>query len=110
MKKLLSLLLAIIVSTLTFGQTAKADTPPGGAKVFSANCAACHMGGCNVVAAAKTLKADALEKYNMKSLEAIVTQVKNGKKAMPSFKGRLNDSQIEAVAAYVLEQAEKGWT
>ena len=110
MRKLLSLLLAIIVFILAFGQTAKADTSPSGAKVFSANCAACHMGGRNVVAAAKTLKADALEKYNMKSLEAIVTQVKNGKNAMPSFKGRLNDSQIEAVAAYVLQQAEKGWT
>jgi len=37
-----------------------ADTA-NGAKIFSANCAACHMGGRNVVAAAKTLKKDALE-------------------------------------------------
>jgi cytochrome c6 len=67
------------------------------------------MGGRNVVAAAKTLKKDALEKYNMNSLEAIVNQVQNGKNAMPAFKGRLNDKQMEDVASYVLEQAEKGW-
>ena len=85
-----------------------ADTA-NGAKIFSANCAACHMGGRNVVAASKTLKKDALEKYNMNSLEAITYQVKNGKNAMPAFKNRLNDQQIEAVASYVLEQAEKGW-
>lgn len=67
------------------------------------------MSGRNVVAAAKTLKKEALEKYSMNSIEAIVNQVHNGKNAMPAFKNRLNDKQIEDVAAYVLEQAEKGW-
>lgn len=67
------------------------------------------MSGRNVVAAAKTLKKEALEKYSMNSMEAIVNQVHNGKNAMPAFKNRLNDKQIEDVAAYVLEQAEKGW-
>jgi cytochrome c6 len=46
----------------------------------------------------------------MDSLEAIVSQVTNGKNAMPSFKGRLNTQQIEDVANYVLEQSEKGWS
>lgn len=111
MKKLLSVLVvAITVFTLAFGSPALAADTVNGAKVFSANCAACHLGGRNVVAAAKTLKKDALEKYNMNSMEAIVSQVHNGKNAMPAFKGRLKDAQIEDVAAYVLEQAEKGWT
>jgi cytochrome c6 len=57
----------------------------------------------------KTLKKEALEKYNMDSKEAIVYQVTNGKRAMPAFRGRLKSSQIEAVAEYVLSQAEKGW-
>ena len=57
----------------------------------------------------KTLKKDALEKYEMNSLEAIITQVYNGKNAMPKFGGRLTDAQIEDVATYVLSQAEKGW-
>ena len=67
------------------------------------------MGGNNVIMAQKTLKKDALEKFGMNSVEAITTQVTNGKNAMPAFKGRLSASQIEDVATYVLEQSEKGW-
>jgi len=49
----------------------------------------------------KMLKQDALEKYEMNSLAAIVNQVTNGKNAMPAFKGKLNPTQIEDVATYV---------
>lgn len=110
MKRLISLvMLAIAVLTVAFTRPALAGDAAQGAKVFSANCAACHMGGNNVIMANKTLKKDALEKYGMYSEEAIVKQVTNGKNAMPSFKGRLNAEQIENVAAYVLKQSEKGW-
>lgn len=111
MKKLVTVLgLAITVFNLAFATPALAADTANGAKIFSANCAACHLGGRNVIVAQKTLKQDALEKYNMNSLEAIMHQVQNGKNAMPSFKGKLNTQQIEDVASYVLEQAEKGWT
>jgi cytochrome c6 len=110
LKRLLSIvLLALTVFTFGLGHPALAGDAASGAKIFSANCAACHMGGNNVVMANKTLKKDALEKYQMNSLEAITTQVKNGKNAMPAFGGRLNAAQIEDVATYVLDQAEKGW-
>jgi cytochrome c6 len=79
-----------------------------GAKVFANNCAACHMGGGNAVNAAKTLKKIDLEANSMLSLEAIKTQVTNGKMAMPAF-SRLSDAEIEDVASYVLDQTEKGW-
>jgi cytochrome c6 len=36
--------------------------------------------------------------------------VTKGKNAMPAFKGRLNPQQIEEVANYVLEKADKGWS
>lgn len=110
MKKLLSaVLLAIASVTFFFGSPALAGDASSGGKIFSANCAACHMGGGNVVMAAKTLKKEALEKYQMNSLEKITNQVTNGKNAMPAFKGRLNAKQIEDVATYVLQQSEKGW-
>lgn len=80
-----------------------------GSKVFSANCAACHVGGGNLVNSTKTLKKDALETYKMNSLDAIKAQVTNGKAAMPSFKSRLTDDEIEDVAAYVLDRANAGW-
>jgi cytochrome c6 len=80
-----------------------------GAQVFSANCAACHIGGRNIVNPAKTLSQSDLETYGMDSLEAIMNQVTRGKAAMPAFIGQLNPDQIESVAMYVLDQAEKGW-
>lgn len=80
-----------------------------GAKLFKANCSVCHVGGNNVVMANKTLKKEALEKYGMNSLEAIKTQVRNGKNSMPAFGARLRTDQIEDVAAYVLNQSKKGW-
>ncbi len=87
---------------------AAADVAHGG-QVFASNCAACHIGGGNVVNAAKTLQLTDLEQYQMASLEAIKTQVTNGKNAMPAFSGRLTEADIEDVATYVLDQAEKGW-
>lgn len=110
MKKILSLLtLAIALVTFVFASPALAADVALGAKVFSANCAACHMNGTNVVSANKNLKAETLKQFGMDSADAIINQVKNGKAAMPSFKARLNDEQIEAVAAYVLDQSSKGW-
>ncbi|HEY9676338.1 MAG TPA: c-type cytochrome [Waterburya sp.] len=111
MRKILSVVwIAIALLTFAVVRPAFAADTANGAKVFSANCAACHTGGRNVVMPDKTLKKEALEKYGMNSLDAIITQVTNGKNAMPAFKGRLNAQQIEDVANYVLEQAEKGWS
>ncbi|NJR48912.1 MAG: c-type cytochrome [Leptolyngbyaceae cyanobacterium CSU_1_3] len=107
MRKLLTILfLAIAFCTLSCPAWAIA---PDGQQIFNANCSACHIGGNNVIIANKTLRKEALEKYGMNSLEAIKTQVLNGKNAMPSFKERLQDSEITAVAEYVLSQSEKGW-
>lgn len=108
MKKIFSiLLLGIAIFTFAFSNPALAADSANGAKIFSANCASCHAGGKNLVQADKNLKKDALEKYGMYSAEAIISQVTKGKNAMPAFGGRLKDAQIEDVAAYVLEQADK---
>lgn len=94
----------------TFTPPALAGDVAGGAKIFSAVCASCHLGGRNIVVPAKNLQKAALEKYGKYSEEAIVTQVTNGKGAMPGFAGKLKPSQIADVAAYVLAQADKDWT
>jgi cytochrome c6 len=110
MKRIVSVLLVgIAIFTLAFSSPAFAADTASGKKIFSANCASCHAGGKNLVQANKTLKKDALVKYGMYSAEAIITQVTNGKNAMPAFKGRLKPTQIEDVTAYVLEQADNGW-
>ncbi|MEM6611066.1 MAG: c-type cytochrome [Cyanobacteria bacterium P01_C01_bin.72] len=104
-----TLLALLTVTMFTLATPALAGDAASGAKVFSANCAACHAGGRNVIRGEKTLQKSALEKYEMNSLDAITYQVNNGKNAMPAFKGRLTDAQIDDVATYVLSQAEKGW-
>mmetsp|Transcript_11128 Transcript_11128/g.34111 ORF Transcript_11128/g.34111 Transcript_11128/m.34111 type:complete len:94 (-) Transcript_11128:23-304(-) len=80
-----------------------------GEQIFTANCAACHSGGNNVIMPDKTLKKEALEQYEMKSVDAITYQVTNGKNSMPAFGGRLSETDIEDVANYVLSQADQGW-
>ncbi|NJR62858.1 MAG: c-type cytochrome [Cyanobacteria bacterium CRU_2_1] len=110
MRKILCVVLvAIALLAATFTQPALAADTALGAKVFNVNCAACHQGGMNVVMAPKNLKKEALKQYGMDSPEAIINQVTNGKGVMPAFKSKLKPEEIEAVAAYVLEQSDKGW-
>jgi cytochrome c6 len=100
----LSLFIPMLISNVSVA----ADIE-NGERIFGANCSACHAGGNNVIIPEKTLKKEALEANGMKSVDAITYQVTNGKNAMPAFGGRLDDSDIEDVANYVLSQSEKGW-
>ncbi len=80
-----------------------------GANVFAGNCAACHAGGNNSVVPEKKLKKEAIEKYltGGYNVQAIITQVTNGKSSMPAFGERLGPDDIEDVANYVYNQADK---
>ena len=89
--------------------TALAADTENGTKIFSVQCAGCHINGSNIIRRGKNLKIKALKKYNMDSLEAISSIVTNGKNNMSAYKDRLSTQEIQDVAAYVLEQAEKGW-
>ncbi|PHJ55974.1 cytochrome C6 [Nostoc linckia z18] len=110
MKRIIKImLLGIAIFTFAFSSPALAGDAASGAKVFSGNCASCHAGGKNLVKAEKSLKKADLEKYGLYSAEAIISQVTNGKGAMPAFGKRLKPEQIENVAAYVLSQADKSW-
>ncbi|MGG6238524.1 cytochrome c6 PetJ [Nodosilinea sp. AN01ver1] len=109
MKKIALALAAVLSAFALWMPPTQAVDLGQGEQIFGNNCAACHIGGGNVVNGAKTLKQTDLEKYDMASIEAIATQVTNGKNAMPAFKGRLSNDDIADVAAYVLSQAEQGW-
>lgn len=101
----------IVVFTLTIAGShpALAADTPNGAKIFSVNCAGCHSKGGNIIRRGKNLKQKALHRYSMDSIEAISSLVANGKNSMPAYSDRLNKQQIEAVATYVLEQAQDNW-
>lgn len=106
-------LFGIVLATLLFLAVAPAASAfaadADGSKIFKANCAACHAQGTNRVNSEKTLKKEVLTQYGMYDHDAIVTQVTNGKNAMPAFSGKLDSDEIDAVADYVLEQSEAGW-
>lgn len=104
-----TLIILLIALTLTFSPTALAADTANGAKIFSVQCAGCHVNGGNIIRRGKTLKLKALKRNGVESLEAIAFLVANGKNNMSAYKDRLSEKQIEDVSAYVLEQAEKGW-
>jgi cytochrome c6 len=112
MRRLLSVIALCLALVLGAAPSFAADADHG-AQVFSANCAACHMGGGNVVNAERTLKKDALEaylaNYSAGHEEAIQYQVTNGKNAMPAFGGKLSATDIADVAAYVESMSQKAW-
>mmetsp|Transcript_28476 Transcript_28476/g.41819 ORF Transcript_28476/g.41819 Transcript_28476/m.41819 type:complete len:192 (-) Transcript_28476:118-693(-) len=86
-----------------------------GVLIFNQKCAACHQGGGNSVNKAKTLKSDALAKYGYDDLDKAIQIITKGKApSMPAYgikskKLGLDPGEIEAVAQYVLDQAETGW-
>lgn len=109
MKNSLFRMFLCIAAMFTLSSQVLAADIENGERIFTANCAACHAGGNNVIMPEKTLKKDALEANGMNAVSAITYQVTNGKNAMPAFGGRLSDSDIEDVANFVLSQSEKGW-
>jgi cytochrome c6 len=103
MKTFLQTTLATVALTFVVASTASAN------EVFKKNCSSCHAGGNNIMNPEKTLQKDSLEKNGVNNLAAIKTLVSEGKAPMPGFASTLDEEQIDAVSAYVLEQAKKGW-
>jgi len=85
-----------------------------GEQIFNSNCAACHMGGGNVIRANRTLKISDLnahvEAYSSSPLEALEHEIEDGLNAMPSYADTLSEEEIVAVATYVEQRAELGWS
>ena len=104
-----AVIILLIALTFTFSRPALAADTANGAKIFSVQCACCHLNGGNIVRRGKTLKTKALKRHGIDSLEAIVSLTTNGKNNMPAYNDRLSTQAIEDVSAYILEQAEKDW-
>ena len=117
MRRLAKLLVTIAaVAALSIAPAAQASTTGSieqGEQIFAHNCAACHMGGGNVIQASRTLKIGDLNKhldeYHQTPLEAIEHQIEDGKNAMPAYADKLSEEEIIAVATFVEHQAEQGW-
>ena len=75
-----------------------------GEQIFNSNCAACHMGGGNVIRANRTLKIsdlnDHVEAYTSSPLEALEHEIEDGMNAMPSYADKLSEEEIMACLLY----------
>ena len=84
-----------------------------GEQIFNSNCAACHMGGGNVIRANRTLRIndlnDHVDAYTSTPLEALEHEIEDGLNAMPGYADKLSEKEIIAVATYVEQRAELGW-
>ena len=80
-----------------------------GAQLFEQHCVGCHPGGGNIIRRGKTLQAKALAKNGYAEVEAIATIIRNGKGNMSAFRDRLDSLEIDTLAVYVREQADRGW-
>jgi len=98
-----------LMAAVMGARPALAADAENGESIFLGNCAACHAGGNNSVVAEKTLKKAAIEKYltGGYNVDAIKTQVTNGKGSMPAFGEKLGPDDIDDVAEYVFGQATK---
>ncbi|MGB3296598.1 MAG: c-type cytochrome [Phormidesmis sp.] len=76
---------------------------------FELNCAGCHARGGNIVRRGKNLKQKTLVRNGYGEVPAIAQIITQGKGAMPAYADRLTAEEIEAIARYVLQQAESGW-
>merc|ERR1712060_830429 len=98
-----------LLAAVAGGRPAMAADLENGETVFQANCASCHAGGNNSIVPEKKIKKAELEQYlaGGYKVEAIITQVTNGKNSMPAFGEKLGPDDIEDVASYVYGQADK---
>ena len=80
-----------------------------GAQLFVQHCSGCHPGGGNIIRRGRTLQAKALAKNGYAEVEAIATIIRNGKGNMSAFADRIAAPDIETLAVYVREQADRGW-
>lgn len=107
--KKLILVLLFSLSLLTFALPSPALAISTGSQLFDTHCAGCHINGSNIIRRGKNLKKKTLQKYKMDSQEAIISIITNGKNNMSAYKDLLNPEEIEQLADYVLDQAEKDW-
>jgi len=85
-----------LVSSVAMAQSA-GDT-------YKAKCAMCHgADGTAATSIGKSMKIASFKSPEMIKLSdaAMIASTKNGKGKMPAYAGKLSDSQIKAVVAYI---------
>ncbi|MGB7415769.1 MAG: c-type cytochrome [Thermosynechococcaceae cyanobacterium] len=110
MTKMRLFLAALLFLTITTGIASPSlAAQSDGAALFETHCAGCHPQGKNILRRGKNLKLKALQKNEVDTVDAIATLVTHGKNNMSAYANTLSAPEIQAVSAYVLDQAQQGW-
>ncbi len=111
---LIACLVGLIDSQPAWAQTVpevpqSAPAAPNPQALFEAHCSSCHAHGGNLIRRGKNLQQKTLLRNGYGEVGAIATLITQGKGVMPAYADRLSESEIEAIAQYVLEQAKISW-
>ncbi|MEB3165614.1 MAG: c-type cytochrome [Cyanobacteriota bacterium] len=85
------------------------DQAATGAQLFENHCAGCHINGGNIIRRRQTLRMAALERNGLADPQAIAAVAAAGRGQMSGYGEVLGRDGVEAVAAWVWEQAQQGW-
>jgi cytochrome c6 len=104
---LLSAMVVMLTSLFTITGIQQGATASASAQqLFKENCAACHVGGGNIVNPKMPLKGAPL----LKTFAAFLTQIRKPQPPMPAFPpAKISDAQARKLYDYILKQNRAGW-
>ena len=110
MKRLIQGVLTALLILLMAPGLGRAAASSEGAALFQQHCAACHINGGNIIRRGKTLKLKALERNGIEGPLEIAMIATEGRGQMSGYGEVLGDDGADAVAEFIWQQAQKGWS
>ena len=98
---LLAIALLGVVSLPTVAAAQESGDPANGREVFSANCAMCHGRDAAGMMGMHPSLRGALERLSREGVEVAIRHGRRTQPPMPAWEGRLSDSEIDDVIAYI---------
>ena len=100
----------LVLSSIIMPSCAPAlEIQTDGAKLFDQHCSGCHLHGGNIIRRNKTLKKEALMRYDLASPEAIAKVAREGLGQMNGYGDRLGENGDLLVAKWIWQQAQNAW-
>ena len=81
-----------------------------GAALFQAHCVGCHLNGGNIIRRGKNLKLKALERNGIQGPLEIAMIATEGRGQMSGYGEVLGEEGADAVAEFIWQQAQEGWS
>ena len=107
--RMISFIVLLILSSLTFSNESNALNNSQGEKIFVQHCSGCHIKGGNIIRRSKTLKLSALKRNGLDNPEAIAKIARDGYGIMSGYKKFLIEEEDKIVANWIFEQSQKDW-